>query len=87
MARGRKRVVEATSESIKTAITTIDTKIESLNEEIKQLRIQKKELSKDLIAAKKKEAEEKEISNMKALASLMKEKNITIEELEKMINQ
>lgn len=87
MARGRKRVVEATPESIKAAIATIDTKIESLTEEIKQLRAQKKDLSKDLAAAEKKEAEEKEISNMKALASLMKEKNITIEELEKIINQ
>lgn len=85
MARGRKRQVEMTSENIQVMIDDIDNKIASMNDEIKTLRSQKKELIKDLAAAQKKEAEEQEVENMKALALMMKEKNISISDLEKMI--
>ena len=85
MARGRKRRVEMTSENIQVMIDEIDNKITSMNDEIKSLRNQKKELIKDLAAAQKKEAEKQEIENMKALALMMKEKNISISDLEQMI--
>ena len=85
MARGRRRQVEMTSENIQVMIDEIDNKITSMNDEIKSLRNQKKELIKDLAAAQKKEAEEQEIENMKALALMMKEKNISISDLEQMI--
>lgn len=85
MARGRKRQVEMTSENIQVMIDDIDNKIASMNEEIKTLRSQKKELIKDLAVAQKKEAEEQEVKNMKALALMMKEKNISISDLEQMI--
>lgn len=85
MARGRKRQVEMTSENIQVMIDEIDNKITSMNDEIKSLRNQKKELIKDLAAAQKKEAEEQEAKNMKALALMMKEKNISISDLEQMI--
>lgn len=85
MARGRRRQVEMTSENIQVMIDDIDNKIASMNEEIKTLRSQKKELIKDLAAAQKKEAEEQEVENMKALALMMKEKNISISDLEQMI--
>lgn len=85
MARGRKRQVEMTSENIQVMIDDIDSKIASMNDEIKTLRSQKKELIKDLAAAQKKEAEEQEVENMKALALMMKEKNISISDLEQMI--
>ena len=85
MARGRKRRVEMTSENIQVMIDEIDNKITSMNDEIKSLRNQKKELIKDLAAAQKKEAEEQEAKNMKALALMMKEKNISISDLEQMI--
>ena len=85
MARGRKRQVEMTSENIQVMIDDIDNKIASMNDEIKTLRSQKKELIKDLAAAQKKEAEEQEVENMKALALMMKEKNISISDLEQMI--
>lgn len=85
MARGRKRRVEMTSENIQVMIDDIDNKITSMNNEIKSLRNQKKELIKDLAAAQKKEEEEQEIENMKALALMMKEKNISISDLEQMI--
>ena len=85
MARGRRRQVEMTSKNIQVMIDDIDNKITSMNDEIKSLRNQKKELIKDLAAAQKKEAEEQEIENMKALALMMKEKNISISDLEQMI--
>ena len=85
MARGRRRQVEMTSENIQVMIDDIDSKIASMNDEIKTLRSQKKELIKDLAAAQKKEAEEQEVENMKALALMMKEKNISISDLEQMI--
>ena len=85
MARGRKRQIEMTSENIQIMIDDIDSKIASMNDEIKTLRSQKKELIKDLAAAQKKEAEEQEVENMKALALMMKEKNISISDLEQMI--
>ena len=85
MARGRRRQVEMTSENIQVMIDDIDSKIASMNDEIKTLRSQKKELIKNLAAAQKKEAEEQEVENMKALALMMKEKNISISDLEQMI--
>lgn len=85
MARGRRRQAEMTSENIQVMIDEIDNKIASMNEEIKSLRNQKKELIKDLAAAQKKEAEEQEVENMKALALMMKENNISISDLKQMI--
>lgn len=49
MARVRK--VELTSEEIKAQITSIEEQITKLTEDIKGLRVQKKNLSKDLVAA------------------------------------
>ena len=54
MARVRK--VELTSEEIKAQITSIEEQITKLTEDIKGLRVQKKNLSKDLVAAEKKES-------------------------------
>ena len=85
MARGRRRQVEMTSKNIQVMIDDIDNKITSMNDEIKSLRNQKKELIKDLAAAQKKEVEEQEAENIKALALMMKEKNISISDLEQMI--
>lgn len=83
---GRRRKVEATSESIRTEISNIDNKIDSMTEEIKQLRTQKKELIKDLAAAERKEAEEKEVADMKAIAAMLKEKNMTVSDLKQFIS-
>lgn len=85
MARGRKRIVEATSDTIRESIANIDVAITDKTDEIKILKAQKKELLKDLAAAEKKEALEKEEADMKYLVTLMKEKNITIEDIEKLL--
>lgn len=85
MARGRKRIVEATSNTIRESIANIDVAIAAKTDEIKSLKTQKKELLKDLAAAEKKEALEKEEADMKSLVALMKEKNITVKDIEKIL--
>lgn len=85
MARGRKRIVEATSDTIRESIANIDVAIAAKTDEIKSLKTQKKELLKDLAAAEKKEALEKEEADMKSLVALMKEKNITVKDIEKIL--
>ena len=85
--RGKRRVVESTSEEIKSKITSIEEQIIKLTEDIKGLRAQKKELAKDLVAAEKKEAAVKEEQAMKDLADLLKEKGLTVEEVRNIIDK
>lgn len=85
--RGKRRVVESTSEEIKSKITSIEEQIAKLTEDIKGLRAQKKELAKDLIAAEKKETAVKEEQAMKDLANLLKEKGLTVEEVRNIIDK
>lgn len=85
--RGKRRVVESTSEEIKSQITSIEEQITKLTEDIKSLRAQKKELTKDLVAAEKKEKAVKEEQAMKDLADLLKEKGLTVEEVRNIIDK
>ena len=85
--RGKRRVVESTSEEIKSKITSIEEQIIKLTEDIKGLRTQKKELAKDLIAAEKKETAVKEEQAMKDLANLLKEKGLTVEEVRNILDK
>lgn len=85
--RGKRRVVESTSEEIKSKITSIEEQIIKLTEDIKGLRAQKKELTKDLVAAEKKEEAVKEEQAMKDLADLLKEKGLTVEEVRNIIDK
>ena len=85
MARVRK--VEFTSEEIKSQITSIEEQITKLTEDIKSLRAQKKELTKDLVVAEKKETAVKEEQAMKDLANLLKEKGLTVEEVRNIIDK
>ena len=85
MARIRK--VEFTSEEIKSQITSIEEQITKLTEDIKGLRAQKKELTKDFVAAEKKETAVKEEQDMKDLANLLKEKGLTVEEVRNIIDK
>lgn len=85
--RGKRRVVESTSEEIKSQITSIEEQITQLTEDIKYLRVQRKELVKDLIAAEKKEEAIKEEQAMKNLANLLKEKGLTVEEVRNILDK
>ena len=85
MARVRK--VELTSEEIKSQITSIEEQITKLTEDIKGLRVQKKNLSKDLVTAEKKEAAAKEEQSMKDLAKLLREKGLSVEDVRNMLDK
>ena len=85
MARVRK--VELTSEEIKAQITSIEEQITKLTEDIKGLRVQKKNLSKDLVTAEKKEAAAKEEQSMKNLAKLLREKGLSVEDVRNMLDK
>ncbi|RHS66667.1 hypothetical protein DW958_05395 [Ruminococcus sp. AM46-18] len=85
MARVRK--VELTSEEIKAQITSIEEQITKLTEDIKGLRVQKKNLSKDLVTAEKKEAAAKEEQSMKDLAKLLREKGLSVEDVRNMLDK
>lgn len=85
MARVRK--VELTSEEIKAQITSIEEQITKLTEDIKGLRVQKKNLSKDLVVAEKKEAAAKEEQSMKNLARLLREKGLSVEDVRNMLDK
>lgn len=85
MARVRK--VELTSEEIKAQITSIEEQITKLTEDIKGLRVQKKNFSKDLVVAEKKEAAVKEEQSMKDLAKLLREKGLSVEDVRNMLDK
>ena len=85
MARVRK--VELTSEGIKAQITSIEEQITKLTEDIKGLRVQKKNLSKDLVTAEKKEEAAKEEQSMKDLAKLLREKGLSVEDVRNMLDK
>jgi len=85
MARVRK--VELTSEEIKAQITSIEEQITKLTEDIKGLRVQKKNLMKDLAVAEKKEAAVKEEQSMKDLAKLLREKGLSVEDVRNMLDK
>lgn len=74
MPRGQKRVVKLLPEKIRLEIANIDAAITAKTDEIKSLRVQKKELIKDLAVAEKQELKDKEEQQMKSLVALMKEK-------------
>lgn len=85
MARVRK--VELTSEEIKAQITSIEEQITKLTDELKTLRLQKKNLMKDLAVAEKKEAAVKEEQSMKDLAKLLREKGLSVEDVRNMLDK
>ena len=85
MARVRK--VEFTSEEIKSQIASTEEQITKLTDELKTLKLQKKNLSKDLVAAEKKEAAVKEEQSMKDLAKLLREKGLSVEDVRNMLDK
>lgn len=85
MARVRK--VELTSEEVKAEITSTEEQITKLTDELKTLKLQKKNLMKDLVAAEKKEAAVKEEQSMKDLAKLLREKGLSVEDVRNMLDK
>lgn len=85
MARVRK--VELTSEEVKAEITSTEEQITKLTDELKTLKLQKKNLIKDLAVAEKKEAAVKEEQSMKDLARLLREKGLSVEDVRNMLDK
>ena len=85
MARVRK--VELTSEEIKAQIASTEEQITKLTDELKTLKLQKKNLMKDLAVAEKKEAAVKEEQSMKDLAKLLREKGLSVEDVRNMLDK
>lgn len=85
MARVRK--VELTSEEVKAQITSTEEQITKLTDELKTLKLQKKNLMKDLAVAEKKEAAAKEAQSMKDLARLLREKGLSVEDVRNMLDK
>lgn len=85
MARVRK--VELTSEEVKAQITSTEEQITKLTDELKTLKLQKKNLIKDLAVAEKKEAAVKEEQSMKDLARLLREKELSVEDVRNMLDK
>jgi septal ring factor EnvC (AmiA/AmiB activator) len=85
MARVRK--VELTSEEVKAQITSTEEQITKLTDELKTLKLQKKNLMKDLAVAEKKEAAAKEAQSMKDFARLLREKGLSVEDVRNMLDK
>lgn len=85
--RGKRRVVELTTEEVKAQIASTEEQITKLTDELKTLKLQKKNLSKDLVAAEKKEAAVKKEQSMKDLAKLLREKGLSVEDVRNMLDK
>jgi septal ring factor EnvC (AmiA/AmiB activator) len=85
--RGKRRVVELTTEEVKSKMTSTEEQITKLTDELKTLRLQKKNLMKDLAVAEKKEAAAKEEQSMKDLAKLLREKGLSVEDVRNMLDK
>ena len=86
--RGKRRIVELTTEEVKSQITSTEEQITKLTDELKTLRLQKKKnLMKDLAVAEKKEAAVKEEQSMKDLAKLLREKGLSVEDVRNMLDK
>ena len=85
--RGKRRVVELTTEEVKAQIASTEEQITKLTDELNTLKLQKKNLSKDLVAAEKKEAAVKEEQSMKDLAKLLREKGLSVEDVRNMLDK
>ena len=85
--RGKRRVVELTTEEVKAQITSTEEQITKLTDELKTLKLQKKNLMKDLSVSEKKEAAAKEEQSMKDLAKLLREKGLSVEDVRNMLDK
>lgn len=84
MSRGKKRIVELTSEEIKAKIASNTNEIEELTAKIKVLRLENKSLQKDLVVAEAKEKAEAEKKELEDIVTLFKNSGKSLEEIKAM---
>lgn len=87
MPRGRKRVVEMTASDIKAKIESNNAKIDELTNEIKSLRVENKNLVKDLAVAEAKEKEEATKKEMEEIVNLVKSSGKSLDEIKAMLEK
>lgn len=85
--RGKRRVVELTTEEVKAQIASTEEQITKLTDELKTLKLHKRNLMKDLAVAEKKEVAVKEEQSMKDLAKLLREKGLSVEDVRNMLDK
>lgn len=85
MPRGKRRIVELTSEEIKAKITSNTNEIEELTTRIKALKLENKSLQKDLPIAEAKEKAEAEKKELEDIVLLFKNSGKSLEEIKAML--
>lgn len=85
--RGKRRVVELTTEEVKAQIASTEEQITKLTDELKTLKLHKRNLMKDLAVAEKKEVAVKEEQSMKDLAKLLRKKGLSVEDVRNMLDK
>ena len=85
MPRGRRRIVELTSEEIKAKIASNTNEIEELTTKIKALKLENKSLQKDLPIAEVKEKAEAEKKELEDIVILFKNSGKSLEEIKAML--
>lgn len=87
MPRGRKRVVEMTASDIKARIESNTAKIDELTNEIKSMKLENKNLVKDLATAEAKEKEEAAKKEMEEIVNLVKSSGKSLDEIKAMLEK
>lgn len=87
MPRGRKRVVEMSAADIKAKIESNNAKIDEFTNDIKALRVENKNLVKDLVVAEAKEKEEATKKEMEEIVNLVKSSGKSLDEIKAMLEK
>lgn len=87
MARTKKITTNSSTEDIITEICKVEKEITAKTAELKELKAKKRNLNKWLSEAENRENEEKNKETLDRVVSLMKEKGISVNDIEDMLNK
>jgi cell division FtsZ-interacting protein ZapD len=87
MARTKKITTNSSTEDIITEICKVEEEITVKTTELKELKAKKRNLNKWLSEAENRENEEKNKETLDRVVSLMKEKGISVNDIEDMLNK
>lgn len=87
MARTKKITKDSSVEDILAEIYKIEEEIATKTTELKELKVKKRNLNKWLSEAENRENEEKNKETLDRVVSLMKKKNLSVDDIEAMLNK
>ena len=87
MARTKKIIKDSSIEDILAEIYKIEEEIATKTTELKELKAKKRNLNKWLSEAENRENEEKNKETLDRVVSLMKKKNLSVDDIEAMLNK